>query len=96
MINGINKNFINLNNHLRSNQSKRNGFDKIRKPKGRNNSDFDIFKDPDFKVNRSFDSYPVTNLRGSELMSYDNDVGRNEMMNYNILKAKEKFQYFSP
>lgn len=47
-----------------------------RKPKTRNNSDFDLFKDSDYKVNKTFDSYPVTNLRGSELTGYD-DIGRN-------------------
>ncbi len=38
---------------------------------------------------KSFDSHlPVTSLRGSQLISIDNDVGRNEMMNYNLLKSK--------
>lgn len=49
----------------------------IKKPKARNNSDFDLFKDPDYKINKSFDSYPLNNLRGSQLMAYDDDIGRN-------------------
>ena len=65
LIHGINKNFINLNKHLRANQGKRTGMEGIKKPKTKNNSDFDLFKDPDYKINKTFDSYPLTNLRGS-------------------------------
>lgn len=67
--------------------------------RNRNYSDFDAFKDQDSRFSqnhksfdnnhKSFDSHlPVTSLRGSQLISVDNDVGRNEMMNYNLLKSK--------
>jgi hypothetical protein len=55
-------------------------------------SDFDIYnKGQDSRISRGADNHlPVTSLKSSQLFGIDSDVGRNEMMNFHMQKAREK------
>ena len=78
LINGISKNFINLNSHLRSNKPHRmKNYDGNSYEKSRHHSDFDAYnKGQDLRISRG-SHLPVTSLRSSQLFEMDSDVGRN-------------------
>ncbi len=79
LINGINKNFINLNSHLRNKNQRINNYDTKNYNKSRHYSEFDIYnKGQDSKISKGIDSHlPVTSLRSSQIFGIDSDVGRN-------------------